>query len=358
MVSSRRLAREWALKILYQMDVGRMSRDEALDSALERLRREFVQRGSRTASGSQAEAVCLEWMTANTRPFLPIMRPPLERALSQFAGRILGDAPYWQELRLEKSLKTPFPGVTPTPARLLTPQPDSTFLLTEENNASPSGTAALSGPERAAFRDFVLRAREELPRLPEIDKFLRMTARDRARQIAANRPLEATGLALRQYLERERETFLNESADYWRKVSGMVQKQTSDWLRVGAFTLKLVQGEGEKQSEVDRAISALAAGWRLDRQVAVDRSILRLAGYELLFVPGIPTSATINEAVELAKKYSTAESGRFVNGVLGALAPTVGPKLSQETESTTDTEADSDDAPVDLPDTDVLEESE
>jgi N utilization substance protein B len=51
----------------------------------------------------------------------------------------------------------------------------------------------------------------------------------------------------------------------------------------------------------------------------VDRSILRLATYEMRFMPEVPTGATINEAVELAKKYSTAESPRFVNGVLGAL---------------------------------------
>ncbi len=63
-----------------------------------------------------------------------------------------------------------------------------------------------------------------------------------------------------------------------------------------------------------------ATTWRLDRQAAVDRNILRLGAFELLYMGEMPVAVTINEAVELAKKFSTAESGRFVNGVLGALA--------------------------------------
>ena len=95
----------------------------------------------------------------------------------------------------------------------------------------------------------------------------------------------------------------------------------------GRVRPRLVQGVAEQQKEIDAAIAALSAGWRMDRQVAVDRNILRLGGYEMLFLEGIPTAASINEAVELAKKYSTTESGRFVNGVLGALAVRVGSKL-------------------------------
>ena len=80
MVSSRRLAREWALKILYQIDVGKSSLQEALEAAQERLRREFVQRGSRTASGSQAEELALEQITADLRDILPNLRLPMERS--------------------------------------------------------------------------------------------------------------------------------------------------------------------------------------------------------------------------------------------------------------------------------------
>ena len=74
------------------------------------------------------------------------------------------------------------------------------------------------------------------------------------------------------------------------------------------------------QKEIDPRLAALTPDWTADRQAAVDRNILRLAAYELLYRPDAPVAAVVNEAVELAKKYSTAESGRFVNGVLGALA--------------------------------------
>ena len=78
------------------------------------------------------------------------------------------------------------------------------------------------------------------------------------------------------------------------------------------------------QEEIDRRIAQLSEGWALDRQPAVDRNILRMASYEVLYLPDVPAGASINEAVELAKKFSTAKSGRYINGVLGALASTVG----------------------------------
>ena len=86
--------------------------------------------------------------------------------------------------------------------------------------------------------------------------------------------------------------------------------------------------------------AALSAGWALDRQPAVDRNILRIAAFEILFLGDVPAGASINEAVELAKKFSTAESGRFVNGVLGTLAQSAqgdGSPMADETPD--DTEA-------------------
>lgn len=82
----------------------------------------------------------------------------------------------------------------------------------------------------------------------------------------------------------------------------------------------LVRGTLDHLAELDGRITALTPDWTPDRQAAVDRSILRLSAWELLYRPDAPVAAVVNEAVELAKKYSTAESGRFVNGVLGALA--------------------------------------
>jgi N utilization substance protein B len=84
-----------------------------------------------------------------------------------------------------------------------------------------------------------------------------------------------------------------------------------------AFASDLVLGTGSNLQHIDEVIEGYSRGWSLSRMASVDRNILRLAVYELLFLPDIPPSVTADEAVELAKKYSTAESGRFVNGVLG-----------------------------------------
>ena len=86
------------------------------------------------------------------------------------------------------------------------------------------------------------------------------------------------------------------------------------------FAESLVRGALSHQAAIDARVGALATDWAMDRQAAVDRNILRLSAYELIYRPDSPVAAVVNEAVELAKKYSTAESGRFVNGVLGALA--------------------------------------
>lgn len=86
------------------------------------------------------------------------------------------------------------------------------------------------------------------------------------------------------------------------------------------FMDALVRGTLRTRTEIDAEIDRLAVGFPTERQTAVDRNILRLAAAEILFrVSDAPPGAVVNEAVELAKKYSTAESGRFVNGVLGSL---------------------------------------
>ncbi len=82
----------------------------------------------------------------------------------------------------------------------------------------------------------------------------------------------------------------------------------------------LLRGALTHQTDIDARLAALTPEWVTDRQAVVDRNILRLAAYELLHRPDAPVAVVVNEAVELAKKYSTADSGRFVNGVLGALA--------------------------------------
>lgn len=89
---------------------------------------------------------------------------------------------------------------------------------------------------------------------------------------------------------------------------------------VEAFARELVTGTLAHRREIDAQIARYARDWRLERLAAVDRNILRLAIFELLFRRDVPAGVAINEAVELAKTYGEAESGRFVNGILGQLA--------------------------------------
>jgi N utilization substance protein B len=87
-----------------------------------------------------------------------------------------------------------------------------------------------------------------------------------------------------------------------------------------AFASALVKCVLEHQKYIDDIIDRLSVGWETHRQPAVDRNVLRMAICEMMHFKEIPVSVTINEAVELAKKFSTEESGRFVNGVLGTFA--------------------------------------
>jgi N utilization substance protein B len=87
-----------------------------------------------------------------------------------------------------------------------------------------------------------------------------------------------------------------------------------------AFVTDIVEGVGAFQVETDAIIRRFAKGWSLERMPVIDRSLLRMAIYELGHRPDVPTGAVISEAVELAKRYSTDDSGKFVNGMLAAIA--------------------------------------
>ena len=89
------------------------------------------------------------------------------------------------------------------------------------------------------------------------------------------------------------------------------------------FAAQLVVGVGENQDDLDAVIATHARNWEVDRMPALDRAILRLATYELIHRPDVPTAVVISEAVELAKSYSTDDSSRYVNGVLSAVAGAV-----------------------------------
>lgn len=89
------------------------------------------------------------------------------------------------------------------------------------------------------------------------------------------------------------------------------------------FAEELVQGILEKRQEIDSEITSNSMNWKLSRMAAVDRNVLRVAVYELMFRSDIPTKVAINEAVEIAKKYGTEDSGAFVNGILDNIAKNI-----------------------------------
>lgn len=89
---------------------------------------------------------------------------------------------------------------------------------------------------------------------------------------------------------------------------------------VDDYTVTLVEGINENRPRIDQIIVEHAEGWTLARMPVVDRAVLRLGLFELLFTDDVPPAVAIDEAVELAKALSTDDSPRFVNGVLGRIA--------------------------------------
>jgi transcription antitermination protein NusB len=111
----------------------------------------------------------------------------------------------------------------------------------------------------------------------------------------------------------------------------------ADWIRlartddrqppVTEYTAQLVEGCAAHAARIDELLSGHAVGWTLDRMPVVDRNVLRLGTYELIWEDDVPDAVVVDEAVQLAKEFSTSESPSFVNGLLGRLLelkPTLG----------------------------------
>jgi N utilization substance protein B len=101
--------------------------------------------------------------------------------------------------------------------------------------------------------------------------------------------------------------------DYWR-----VNDDTEKSIR--EFANCLVKGTAEKAEDLDKVIATYTTNWNIERMAVVDRNILRLTTYELLYLKEIPVKVSINEAVDIAKKYGDKDSGKFVNGILDKIS--------------------------------------
>lgn len=119
--------------------------------------------------------------------------------------------------------------------------------------------------------------------------------------------------------------------DYW-------QQNPPPSEEIKLFAERLVRGTVEHSEELDKIIVKATENWELSRMAVIDRGILRFATYELLFMEDIPPKVTINEAVNIAKKFSQEESGKFVNGVLDKINHTEKPRYTSSDATGRETE--------------------
>ena len=106
-----------------------------------------------------------------------------------------------------------------------------------------------------------------------------------------------------------------------------------DRLTSWMYAREIVDGVVDHREEIDELIATYSQGWSIDRMPNVDRAILRLASWEILHNPDVPVEVAIDEAIELAKEYSTEDSSRFVNGVLGQVAKQAAPRDASKAKS-------------------------
>jgi N utilization substance protein B len=257
MVNSRRVARELALRVLFQVDVGKQPLDEVLEGA----------------AGQVVIAVAQPVGQAAKEGVAALRRLALERAAEASS----------QSSRQIKQVST-----------LMSAQ-----IRALAENLNERAADAARRPREGAGGRAVEGMRSDL------EDALKVLRRLAAREGTYREVLKELGTLAEERVDQIRFAF---------------ERHIDPAVSTSALIRRLVHGVLEKRKEIDRRIGALTAGWAQERQPAVDRNILRLAAYEILFVPDIPMSVSINEAVELARKYSTDESPRFVNGVLGALA--------------------------------------
>ncbi len=113
---------------------------------------------------------------------------------------------------------------------------------------------------------------------------------------------------------------------------GAVEEFMEDWFdeKLRSDARRYVRGIKENLNRIDEIISSKLENWRFDRLSSVDRNVLRLGTYELLYEMDVPIEVTLDEMIELAKKYGTENSGKFVNGVLDGIAKEYAPQEKRE----------------------------
>lgn len=261
MADYRRAARELALRCLYQADVGRQSMRQAVTGAVEQLAASV--RSGLIMAVRQAERRLKE----EHDPPNVVVSLSLRRERRRVHGHV--------SRQLNQCVQ----------------------VLTElvESVVATSPTASVE---------------EALERFPEMIRPFALCL-ERVLSGCALPPKE------REYVEETiRDAFATMRRTFEKRLP--VARETADML------LRLAIGAWRHREDADERLRALTEDWPLERQSAADRNILRLGAFELLHCPDTPPAVVLNEAVELAKRYGSDESSKFVNGVLAALAAQVG----------------------------------
>ena len=161
---------------------------------------------------------------------------------------------------------------------------------------------------------------EHLNNPPKKRMNMRRLARERAIQFLYQEDLNSekdVAEALKSFWEiLQMDPLYNDKAKATWAEKVEIPPLTPNDLAAMDFMESLVKGVIEHREEIDEMIVKYAKNWNLGRMAVIDRNILRLAAYEMMFRGDIPPVVSINEAVDIAKKYSTDDSGKFVNGIL------------------------------------------
>lgn len=129
---------------------------------------------------------------------------------------------------------------------------------------------------------------------------------------------------------------------FWDDTETAAQKR-----EIRSFASFLIEGVRSHRVEIDDLIRAVAKNWKIERMSRVDRNILRLATFELLFARDIPPKVSLNEAIEIAKLYGAEDSGAFINGILDKISRQLGGNGTADIVGDVDDEApDGDDTPA------------
>ncbi|MDE2126929.1 MAG: transcription antitermination factor NusB [Armatimonadetes bacterium] len=294
----RRRARDWSLRTLYQIDVGGVTVDDALSGTMEQLRHEFVQNVRTGSPDPVTERAALECITAALAAEVAAGATLRVRDLPAWVQALFIDLPRRQEQLCRAGLARVAPVALFGDERAA----DWNTAISE-----PGDVLQLLHTPLADVREQVsLAAHAELAASAR-----RFVAQSRA---CLKAPQTAAG-AIRSLREEARTT----SVERWRHAGRAAARQVVDWFETSDYARRLVTGTQTHLSEIDSAMRVACKGWAMDRLAAPDRNIIRQAYCELRWFPDLPARVVINEAVELAKRYGSADSGSFVNGVLGAL---------------------------------------